>query len=345
MKKLLRRIDAFQQRHTGTALLIGVVKKFGDDQCGSLAALLAYYGVLSVFPLMLLLFTLLGIFFGHDLALQHRVIHSALAQFPVIGQQLARPGGISSLRTNSVLRLTLGVIWLLWGSLGVTQAGQRAMADVWNVPLVIRPGFVPRLGRSFGLLGVLFLNVVVSTVLAGFVTFGGGTALSQVVAIVAGFVVNGTLFLLGFRILTPKSVETRWLLSGAIGAAIGWSALQYGGTWLVGHQLRHASQLYGYFASILGLVSFLFIAAEITMYAAELNVVRVRHLYPRSLVQPPLTSADQAVLTALALESQRRPEQVVTVQFHAHDDPSSAPAPRDPSDDADRPPDAVTSTS
>jgi hypothetical protein len=123
-------------------------------------------------------------------------------------------------------------------------------------------------------------------------------------------------------------------VSGAVAGAVGWSLLQYGGTWLVGHQLRHASQLYGYFASIIGLVSFLYLAAQITLYAAEFNVVRVRRLYPRSIVQPPLTPADEAVLTAIALESQRRPEQLIVVQFHADADAaSSGDVPTDLSDD------------
>lgn len=315
IEKVVRHIDAFQQRHSFTALLFGVVKKFGDDAGGSLTALLAYYGFLSVFPLLLLLITLLGLFFSHDAALQHRVVDSALAQFPIVGKQLAGPHGIGSLRSGSAIGLGVGLVGLVWGSLGVTQAGQRAMSEVWNVPGMIRPGFVPRLGRSLEFLGVLGFDLVVSTALAGFVTFGGRAPWIQAVAVVAGLGVNIPLFVLGFRVLTPKSIDTRCLVVGAVAAAVGWSLLQYGGTWLVGHQLRHASQVYGYFASILGLISFLFLAAEITLYAAELNVVRERHLYPRSIVQPPLTEADEAVLTAVAQQGERRPEVHVHVEI------------------------------
>lgn len=313
IEKVVRGVDTFQQRHSFTALLFGVVKKFGDDAGGSLAALLAYYGVLSVFPLLLLLITFLGLF-SHDAALQHRVVDSALAQFPIVGKQLAGPHGIGSLRSGSTVGLGVGLVGLVWGSMGVTQAGQRAMAEVWNVPGIVRPGFVPRLGRSLEFLGVLGFDLVVSTALAGFVTFGGRATWTQAVAVVAGLGMNIPLFILGFRVLTPKSIETRSLVTGAVAAAVGWSLLQYGGTWLVGHQLRHASQVYGYFASILGLISFLFLAAEITLYAAELNVVRERHLYPRSIVQPPLTDADQAVLTAVAQQGERRPEVRVHVE-------------------------------
>jgi uncharacterized BrkB/YihY/UPF0761 family membrane protein len=188
------------------------------------------------------------------------------------------------------------------------------MADVWNVPQLNRPRFARRIARGCEFLGVLVLDVILSTALAGLVTFGGHALWLQAVAVVVGIIVNVALFLLGFRILTPNSIATKNLFVGAAIAALSWNLLQYLGTWLVGHELRHASQLYGYFGSILGLVSFLFIAAEVTLVAAEINVVNARHLYPRSLT-PPFTAADEAVLTALARQSQRFVAESVNVSF------------------------------
>jgi len=313
IKKLVRRIDALQRGREPLAFAVGVAKKYVEDRGPSLAALLAYYGVLSVFPLLLVLFTILGLLFSHDPGLQHRVIHSALSQFPVVGQQLDGHDAISAMRAKG-LGLAIGLVGLIWGSLGVTKAGQRAMADVWNVPQLHRPHFVRRVGRSVEFLGVLVLDVVLSTALAGLVTIGSHAFWFQALAVVASVIVNVALFLLGFRILTPNSIATRTLASGAAVAALGWSVLQYLGTWLVGHELRHASQLYGYFASILGLVSFLYLVAEVTLIAAEINVVRARHLYPRSLT-PPITEADESVLTAISLQSQRAINQNVRVEF------------------------------
>jgi YihY family inner membrane protein len=292
-----------------------VVKKFVEDRGPSLAALLAYYGVLSIFPLLLVLFTLLGLLFSHDPGLQHRVIHSALSQFPVVGKQFDGHDAISELHAKG-LGLVVGLLGLIWGSLGVTKAGQRAMADVWNVPQLHRPHFVRRIGRSVQFLGVLVLDVVLSTALAGLVTFDAHAVWFQALAVLVGLGVNVALFVLGFRILTPNSIDTKTLASGAVIAALGWSVLQYLGTWLVGHELRHASQLYGYFGSILGLVSFLYIAAVVTLIAGEINVVKSRHLYPRSLT-PPITAADEAVLTAIARQSQRSVTQDVRVTFEA----------------------------
>jgi uncharacterized BrkB/YihY/UPF0761 family membrane protein len=315
IEKVVHSVDRFQQRHVVPAFVFGVMKKFGDDAAGTLVALIAYYGFLSLFPLLLVLTTLLGLFFAHDTALQTRIIHSAVGQFPIARDQLSGPDGVRSLRAGSVLGLVVGLIGLVWGSLGVSQAAQRAMAEVWNVPGVIRPGFFPRLGRSMEFLAILALDVVLTTFLAGKVTLGHGPLWSQILFVVIGLGVSILLYVLGFRVLTPKSIKTNCLVPGAILAGVGWTVLQYAGTLLVGHTLRHASQVYGYFGSVLGLISFMYLAAEITVYAAEVNVVRMRHLYPRSIAPPPLTAADRAVLSAIAEQGERRPEQRVHVEF------------------------------
>jgi uncharacterized BrkB/YihY/UPF0761 family membrane protein len=214
-----------------------------------------------------------------------------------------------------VIGLIVGLLGLVWGSLGVSQAAQRAMAEVWNIPKVDRPGFLPRLGRSIGFLALLGLDVVVTTFLAGFVTIGHGATWIQALAAILGVAANIGLYVVGFRILTPKSVGIRSLIRGGVLAGVGWTVLQYAGTLLVGHSLRHASQTYGFYGSVLGLIGFLYLAAELTVYAAEVNVVHARHLYPRSLKPPPLTPADEAVLTSVAEQDERQPGQQVHVDF------------------------------
>jgi YihY family inner membrane protein len=314
VERVVRRVDEFQQQHAVVSYVFGVIKKFGDDNGSNLAALVAYYGFLSLFPLLLVLTTLTGLLFAHDAALQTRILHSTLGQFPIVGQQIAEHG-VSSLHSGSVIGLVVGLLSLTWGSLGVSQAAQRAMAEVWNVPGVIRPGFLPRLGRSVMFLLLLAVGFTLTTFLAGLVTIGHGALWFQILAGLAGLAANVALYMAGFRILTPKSIRTDLLIPGAVLAGVGWTVLQGFGTLLVGHTLRHASQTYGYFGSVIGLISFLYLAAEVSVYSAEINVVRARRLYPRSLAPPPLTAADKAVLTAVAVEGERRPEQHVQVEF------------------------------
>src|SRR5262249_37434464 len=117
-------------------------------------------------------------------------------------------------------------------------------------------------------------------------------------------------------------VVTRDLFPGAVLGGLAWTALQALGGWSVARQLRHASELYGTFCVVLGLLFFLYLAAQITVYAAEVNVVQARHLVPRSISPPPLTEADEAVLTDVAEAERRRPEERVAVTFHRPRPPS-----------------------
>jgi YihY family inner membrane protein len=307
---LVRRLDRWQQAHRFPGFAFAVLKKFGDDRGSTLAALFAYYAFVALFPLLLLLVTFLGYLLAHNPTLQDRVLHSALLDFPIIGDQIAK--NIHSLRARGV-GLALGIVGLVWGSLGLAQQGQYAMAQVWNVPGISRPNFLVRLVRSLGLLAVLGFGVTASSTLTG---LAGTTGLLAAAGSIAGSLgINIVVFALAFRVLTPARVPTEDLRLGAAVAAVGWTGLQYGGGYLVGHQLRHASQVYGFFGTVLGLLSFLALAGTITLYAAELNVVRARHLWPRSIVQPPLTSSDRQVLSDIAHQEERRPEQRVTVNY------------------------------
>src|SRR6476660_5855500 len=124
------RLDGFQRRHTWLGFPLGVIYKFLDDQGGYLAALITYYGFLSLFPLLLILNTVLNFVLANDPELQKQVLESALGQFPVVGAQLANPESISG---NGVA-LAIGIIGTLYGGLGVAQAAQHAMNTIWRVP-------------------------------------------------------------------------------------------------------------------------------------------------------------------------------------------------------------------
>ncbi len=313
----MRATDRAQQHFPPAAFVFGVVKKFGDDRGGSLCALLAFYSFLSLFPLLLLLVTLLGFFGGDQHSLVHRVESSAFSQFPIVGTKLST--NIHGLRDHSVLGLVVGIAGVLWGSQGAMQTAQFAQAEIWNVPAVVRPNFWARLGRTACMIIVLGAFLVASTVLAGVVTIGHHGALPAVGAFVLSLGLNVALFVVAFRVLTPRQISWQDMVPGALAGGAGWTVLQYVGGVLVEHSLRNTSKEYGAFALVLGLIAFLYVAAEISVYAAELNVVKARHLWPRALVQPPLTAADKEVLSSVALEGKRRPEQYVTTGFRGVD--------------------------
>ena len=136
---------------------------------------------------------------------------------------------------------------------------------------------------------------------------------------------NTGMYIGAFRALTPKGVPTRELIPGAITGGICWTVLQVLGTWLV-HHFLHSDSLYGMFGTVLGLLAWIYLAVQVTVYSAEINVVLARRLWPRSIVQPPLTEADRASMALQALQNQRRPEQHVEVTFDDREPAAQAPA-------------------
>jgi YihY family inner membrane protein len=311
----LRWADRLQQRSRVAAFVFAVVKKFGDDRASSLAVTLTYYGFLSLFPLLLVLTTILG-FIGNE-RLSDNIIGTTLSQFPVFGEQLGKDAA-HPLSGNG-FGLVIGLLVLLYGALGFAQAAQHAMAQVWNVPGVHRPGYFPRLARGLLFFGTLGLGMAAGAVISVVVTGHGHGMGFRVGAFVANVVLDVALFLVSFRVLTPKSIRTRDLVPGAVLGGIGYSILLALGTALIQRQLRHSEALYGQFAFVLGLIAWLYLVSQLTMYAAELNVVRARRLWPRSILQPPLTDADERVLRDLARQEERRPEERVAVEFDAPD--------------------------
>jgi membrane protein len=317
---LVRKVDRFQQRHPTVGFPFAVVKKFGDDRAGNLAALIAYYGFFSLFPLLLVFVTVLGyVLRGHP-DLQASVQHSALRQFPVIGQSIK----VKAL-TGSGLALGVGIVTTLWAGLGVTQAGQNAMNEVWDVPLRDRPNFLSSRLRGLLMLAVLGTITVASTFLAGVGTVSGKFGvLLRIVGLIGSLLLNLALYLLSFRILTRKDLSWADVLPGAALGAVLWTALQAVGGLYVAHQVQGAESTYGTFALVIGLLVWISLGAQITLYCAEINVVRKERLWPRSLVQPPSSKEDRQVMTRSAKVEERRPEEQIEVRFGVSDTSAEA---------------------
>ncbi|MFL5797412.1 MAG: YihY/virulence factor BrkB family protein [Actinomycetota bacterium] len=312
VERTLRRIDAFQQRHRAIAFPFAVVKKFGDDQAGNLAALIAYYGFFSLFPLLLVFVTILGIFLDKNSGLGRSILNSALAEFPIIGDQIRR--NVHSISGDG-LAMLVGILGTLWGGLGVMQALQTAMNRVWDVPMRQRPNFWKSRVRALLMLVLLGVSSVGSAVVAGIASAGGTSPVARVGGYVLSLALNLGVFMLAFRILTARRLSWGDVLPGALVAAVAWLVLQGVGGYVVGHQLKSASQVYGLFALVIGLLTWMYLGAQLTLYAAEVNVVRKERLWPRSLVQPPLSEADRRAYRRAAIAEERRPEEDVKVRF------------------------------
>jgi membrane protein len=287
IEKRLDAADRFQQRRPVLAFPIAVWSKFNDDRAGNLAALISYYGFAALFPLLLVLVTVLNIVLKNDAALRAKLLTSALSQYPVIGPQIKSSLGSIS---GTGLPLVVGIVLLLLGARGVAGAMQNALCEVWGIERKRRPGFPLSILWSMALIFTVGIGFVVTTFLSG-LAGGAGHVISgagaYVGAVVISLVLNIGVFWLSFRIATVRQVRWRDLRLGATIAAVSWQVLQVAGGYVISHQLHRASELYGTFGIVLGLLAWLFLQAEVTLYAVEVDVVRVRRLWPRSILPAP----------------------------------------------------------
>jgi membrane protein len=317
LNDVVTRIDEVQQRRRILAFPFAVIKKFGDDQAGNLAALIAYYGFISVFPLLLVMVSVIGLLVRGNPELQADILQSALRNFPVIGTDIEK--NLGSITGNGAA-LAVGIVGTLWGGLGVTQAAQNAMNTVWNVPRTDWPNFLKSRLRSLIMLAILGSITVVSTFTSAFGASGSAAVLLKAGGIGAGFVLNVALFLISYRVLTVKDLRWRDVLPGALVAAVLWTILMSLGGYYLIHQLEGASNTYGTFAVVIGLLVWLYLGAQITLICAEINVVRVLHLWPRSLTAPPFTQGDEDTLTGQAKQQQLHPQEDIQVNFEREAD-------------------------
>lgn len=346
VRRVVGRIDRFQRRHHSTSFPLAVLYKFFDDQGSYLAALITYYGFLSLFPVLLLLTSVLGFALEGDSTLRLQILDSAISQFPVLGQELQEPSGLR----GSGLAVGIGLALALYGALGVGQALQNAMNVMWAVPRHRRPN--PIISR---LRGLLLLSIGGAVVLAttalgwiGDIVAAYGTEVGRgwkVLALLAAVSLNTAVFGLSFRISTASRLSLSQLWPGALVAAVSWQLLQLSLA-AYGRRLDGANSAYGGFAVVLGLLGWLFLAAVAVVISVEINVVRSKRLYPRSLLTPftdnvELTPADRRAYGDAALAQRAKSFQAIRVRFERTEawpaDPGTAGA------DTDAPQDSQTS--
>jgi YihY family inner membrane protein len=292
LDNLIDRADDIQRRTPVLAFPLAVWKKFADDRAGNLAALIAYYTFVAIFPLLLVVVTLLDIVLRHNPELRNHLISSALSAYPVLGPHIK--GSVSPLHSTGIA-LVVGLAGAAFGAYGIAMAMQNALNTVWAVPYDRRPAFPWSMLRGIGLIAVISVGQIVTVTLSG-IAGGLGHLLSgapaEAVTITIAFVLNVGVFWLAFRLATAAEVSWHELFLSAVLSAASWQVLQLLGGFIIGRSLQRSSALYGVFGVVLGLLAWLYLQAQITLFAAEVGTVRSWRLWPRGL-RPPPTEQDR----------------------------------------------------
>lgn len=290
--------------------VVAVFKRFSEDQASSYGALIAYYAFVSLFPLLLILVTVLGFVLQNNPDERKKILDGTLGKVPLVEDSIKIQG-----LHGSALALVVGAVFALLAGIGITNAAQTAFNRIWAVPFKRRPNAIRSRLRSLGALVLLGSLAVASAVVAGAIGAGQGDALSVAAGIVVALIFNFVLFMVAFKFLTAKDLGWRDLVIGVIVATVLWQALEHLGGLYVDHTLKRTTPLYGVFAIVLGLLAWLFIAGQLVLVAAEVNVVRYYRLWPRTLFSEDVGDADRRALTLSAETEERIHIERIDVDF------------------------------
>lgn len=295
IQKLLIKPDNFQRRHPAFGFVIGVIKKYGDDQAGYKAALLTYYGYLSLFPLLLVATTVLQILANSHIGLNTDVLNAITGSSSVLGGQLSVH--INSLH-RSGLALGIGLLFLLYGARGVAAAFRSGVNEIWGITRSEQLGFPQSAINNTLIVIIGGIGLIATATVTGTVSALGHGILPRALSYLAGVALLYLLFRYLINAVLPKRVEAKHIHTGALSAAIGLVILQIIGGLLLAKVLKNLDALYSYFALSLGLLFWIYLQSQVIYYSVVIAVVKSQRLWPRSLSGLYLTDYDKQVIAS-----------------------------------------------
>jgi uncharacterized BrkB/YihY/UPF0761 family membrane protein len=292
-----------QRKHGVLGFPYAVVKKYGDDEGGRQAALITYYGFLSIFPLLLLGVAVLSRVLADHPDLRQRLITE-------IVPQALRSTVEHSLTTlpTSTIPFVAGLIGLLLSGTGVVFSAYQTLNHVAAVRYRLRAGFFSRYVRVFVVLAMLLLGALAVGALTVVATaLSGQPGVERAAAVLGSALVVFAVLLFGAKLLLARPAPVRALWPGAVLGAAAVTVVLNAGTPLLARLVAKAGPVYGSFATAAGMFALLYLLGQALVYAAEIAAVRYARLWPRALDPDRPTAADARALALLAREQERIP--------------------------------------
>ena len=293
LERLVAWLDSVQQSNRLLAFPYAVIKKYGDDEANYQAALIAFYGFLSLFPILIVLTAIAQKISINNYDFQERVLAGVGSYFPALGPSLAE-----SIQTPSKagLALVIGLLLMVYGARGVADAVQHSLNHAWGIARYKRAGFPKNMFKSFGILFGGGFGLLVAALVSGLATAKGQTFIMRFILSLLGLLILYAVFWAIFTYGASTRHSTRTNLDGALFATIGLQVLQLIGAYIINHQLQTQTGLNAQIAVILAVLFWLYLQARVFLYAVEINVVRYHHLHPRAIRNDHPTSADKKAL-------------------------------------------------
>ncbi len=265
------KVVSLRNRSATADLIVGTLDGFRRHLSGRNAAVLAYYGVLTIFPLLMAATTILGFILDGDVELQQRIVDSAFSQIPVIGDQIESQAGQIS---GNWWALSVGLAVALWSSMKAFVGAHSAFDDTWEVPVDDRASGVAVRLRAFIGIAVIGFAQVANVVLASLVGFADLPAIGQIAITLGGLSTTVAVVASMYRFLTSHPVTWSMVWPGAVFSGGVYTFLQFAGTNIMARTLADAESVYGDFAGLIALMTWISLHALIALVGAELNAAR-----------------------------------------------------------------------
>ncbi len=311
-QKYVSALDRWQQNHRVSSIIFAVFKKYGEDKGGYMAALLTYYGFLSLFPLLLVFVTLLQLWFHNDHIVQQQVSTSVGHFFPLLGTQLQE--NIHGVRGTG-FGLIVGLLIAIYGTRGAADAFRHALDDMWQIPRNRRAGFPKNILHSLAIIAAAGAGFAATIIVSAFTANIGPSQWSKILANLLGFVILASVLGYAYRIATAGRLRLRYMLLGAALAAAAIQLLLSFGGIILAHELKNMGSLYGTFAVVLGTIFWIYLISQIVLIAAEIDTVRHFHLWPRSITTELQSDADRKAYRLYAQADKYAPNETIKTFF------------------------------
>ena len=299
--RAVRRLDRLQRRRPVLGFAYAVVRKYAEDSAGREAALITYYGFLSIFPMLLLGVAVVSRVLVHRPEVRHELV---AAMVPPALQSTVESAA-AGLPTSPV-PFAAGLVGLLVSGTGVVSSAYQTVNHLAAVPYRLRAGMVSRWLRVLAVLVLILAGAVavggLTVVVAALPGLPGGW---RAVAAAGSAVTVGVVLLLAARLLLARPAPVAALSWAAVPGAVAVTVMLNAGAAILPRLVRQAGAVYGSFATVAGMFTLMYLLSQALVCCGEVAAVRRARLWPRGLDPDRPTAADLRALDLRARELER----------------------------------------
>lgn len=262
------RVVGYRERWRAVDVAVEVLDGWRRHVMSRNAAVLTYYGFLSIFPLFMVATAVLALVLRGNERLKQEILDTAVAQIPVLGSQIQDQAGELS---GDWITLIIGLGIALWAATRAFAGVQMASDDAWEIHVDGRDNLAIK--RLKALLGIVIIGsgVIAGTAVSSIASVANLPFASRILLVLGTLAINTAVAAATMRVLTTAEVAWSMVWPGAVLAGVSFTVLQILGVTIVTRFLASASDTAGVFAGVFALMAWINLHAMASLAGIELN--------------------------------------------------------------------------